>query len=365
MNKKSKRIAAFLLLVMAIMMLAGCKKQTDASESPEEQESDVSKYVTLGEYLGVQAEKIDLGEVTPEVMELNVKQMLYSYAEYEQVERPAQEGDRAIVSYQGYMDGEPFEGGSASGDEMIIGLGSFIPGFEEGVIGMKVGETKRVDVVFPEDYWSRDFAGKEAYFDITLEEVYDAELPEYTDEFVAENLSYSTIEEYEAAMKEGLQAQLEAEEKSQQLQAVWEAIREGCTFHTYPEEEIEAYVADYVDYYTYMAQYSGESLDSYLKANYGLTEERFRETVYEWAYQEIGDTLIVKAIIQAEGMALDDEEYAKEKSALMQSQGYSSEEAFENAYGATFEEYYGKDNITQAVLQNRVYDLVMSNAALR
>ena len=141
-------------------------------------------------------------------------------------------------------------------------------------------------------------------------------------------------------------------------------VRSNCTFNSYPESQIEAYVAEYVDYYTSLAQYSNSELNDYLQANYGITEEEFTETVYGWAYTEIGDELIVRAIAEAEGMKLGEEEYEQEKQSLMQSLGYASDEDFESVYGSTFEDYYGKDNITQAILQNRVYDLVVDNAKL-
>jgi trigger factor len=362
--KKAKRITAVLLLAILMMSLMGCAEEKNLLKPFEEKEHEASYYVSLGEYLGVEAELVEAEEVTQEILELNIRKSLYNYAEYEQVERAAEEGDKVVASYQGYMDGELFEGGSASGEEIILGLGEYIPGFEEGIVGMQAGETKQVDVVFPEDYWSADFAGKNAYFEITLEEIYQATLPEYNDEFVAENLSYETVAAYEAGLEASLKAQFAEEAETAQLQAVWEVVRNNCSFNSYPESQIEAYVAEYVDYYTYLAQYSDSDLDAYLQANYGITEAEFQETVYGWAYTEIGDGLIVQAIAEAEGMELGEEEYEQEKQSLMQSLGYASEEDFESAYGSTFEDYYGKDNIIQAVLQNRVYELVLTNAKL-
>ncbi len=364
MKRNGRRAVIALLMILLIGILAGCAEQKDLLKPFEEKEKEASYYVSLGQYLGVQAELIKAEEVTREILDLNIQQTLYTYAEYTQVERAAQEGDKVVASYQGYMNGEMFEGGSATSESIIIGLGEYIPGFEEGIIGMQIGETKQVNTTFPEDYWSADFAGKDAYFEITLEEVYDAKLPEYNDEFVEENLSYNTVEEYETALEASLKAQFEEDAELAQLQAIWEVIRNNCTFHSYPENQIEAYVEEYVDYYTYLAQYSDAELDAYLQANYGITEEDFMDTVYDWAYTEIGDGLIVKAIAEAEKMEVTDEEYEQEKNVLIQQQGYSSDEDFQSVYGYTFEEYYGKDNIVDAILQNRVYDLVLENAKL-
>ena len=227
---------------------------------------------------------------------------------------------------------------------------------------MTAGETKKVDVRFPDDYWSEDFAGKAAYFEITVKEVYSAALPEYNDAFVSEKLSYDNVGAFEEALAENLKKQFEEEAETKQLQAIWASVRENCTINSYPEDQVEAYVEEYVNYYTYLAQYSGSELDAYLQANYGITEEEFQKTVLKWAQSEIGDSLIVDAIVEAEKMELSDEEYEEEKQKLMQSMGYSSDEAFQSAYGSSFEDYYGKDSITKAILQNRVYDLVCENA---
>ena len=256
------------------------------------------------------------------------------------------------------MDDELFQGGSASSEEIILGLGEYVPGFEAGIVGMTAGETKKVDVRFPDDYWSEDFAGKAAYFEITVEEVYSAALAEYNDAFVSEKLSYDNVGAFEEALAENLKKQFEEEAETKQLQAIWASVRENCTINSYPEDQVEAYVEEYVNYYTYLAQYSGSELDAYLQANYGITEEEFQKTVLKWAQSEIGDSLIVDAIVEAEKMELSDEEYEEEKQKLMQSMGYSSDEAFQSAYGSSFEDYYGKDSITKAILQNRVYDLV-------
>lgn len=364
--KHMKRILAGCLACLTMfLLLAGCAEQKNLLKPFAEKERAASYYVALGEYLGVEAKLIKAEEVTDEILRMNILKTRYDYAEFTKVDRAAQEGDKVVASYQGYMDDELFQGGSASSEEIILGLGEYVPGFEAGIVGMTAGETKKVDVRFPDDYWSEDFAGKAAYFKITVEEVYSAALPEYNDAFVSEKLSYDNVGAFEEALAENLKNQFEEEAETKQLKAIWASVRENCTINSYPEDQVEAYVEEYVNYYTYLAQYSGSELDAYLQANYGITEEEFQKTVLEWAQSEIGDSLIVDAIVEAEKMELSDEEYEEEKQKLMQSMGYSSDEAFQSAYGSSFEDYYGKDSITKAILQNRVYDLVCENAKLK
>ena len=364
--KHMKRIlAGCLACFMMFLLLAGCAEQKNLLKPFAKKERAASYYVALGEYLGVEAKLIKAEEVTDEILRMNILKTRYEYAEFTKVDRAAQEGDKVIASYQGYMDDELFQGGSASSEEIILGLGEYVPGFEAGIVGMTAGETKKVDVRFPDDYWSEDFAGKAAYFEITVKEVYSAALPEYNDAFVSEKLSYDNVGAFEEALAENLKKQFEEEAETKQLQAIWASVRENCTINSYPEDQVEAYVEEYVNYYTYLAQYSGSELDAYLQANYGITEEEFQKTVLKWAQSEIGDSLIVDAIVEAEKMELSDEEYEEEKQKLMQSMGYSSDEAFQSAYGSSFEDYYGKDSITKAILQNRVYDLVCENAKLK
>ena len=364
--KHMKRILAGCLACFTMfLLLAGCAEQKNLLKPFAKKERAASYYVALGEYLGVEAKLIKAEEVTDEILRMNILKTRYDYAEFTKVDRAAQEGDKVVASYQGYMADELFQGGSASSEEIILGLGEYVPGFEAGIVGMTAGETKKVDVRFPDDYWSEDFAGKAAYFEITVKEVYSAALPEYNDAFVSEKLSYDNVGAFEEALAENLKKQFEEEAETKQLQAIWASVRENCTINSYPEDQVEAYVEEYVNYYTYLAQYSGSELDAYLQANYGITEEEFQKTVLEWAQSEIGDSLIVDAIVEAEKMELSDEEYEEEKQKLMQSMGYSSDEAFQSAYGSSFEDYYGKDSITKAILQNRVYDLVCENAKLK
>lgn len=364
--KHMKRIlAGCLACLMMFVLLAGCAEQKNLLKPFAEKERAASYYVALGEYLGVEAKLIKAEEVTDEILHMNILKTRYDYAEFTKVDRAAQEGDKVVASYQGYMDDELFQGGSASSEEIILGLGEYVPGFEAGIVGMTAGETKKVDVRFPDDYWSEEFAGKAAYFEITVEEVYSAALPEYNDAFVSEKLSYDNVGAFEEALAENLKNQFEEEAETKQLQAIWASVRANCTINSYPEDQVEAYVEEYVNYYTYLAQYNGLELDAYLQANYGITEEEFQKTVLEWAQSEIGDSLIVDAIVEAEKMELSDEEYEEEKQKLMQSMGYSSDEAFQSAYGSNFEDYYGKDSITKAILQDRVYDLVCENAKLK
>ena len=363
--QKTKRITAgLLLMILLATMMVSCAESKDLMKPFREEEKAIEDYVTLGQYLGVEAEKVEVQEVDEALMETYRNQLLYTYAEFSPVERAAQDGDKVVISYVGYMDGEAFEGGTAEHDEATLGMDEYIPGFEEGIVGMEIGQTKNVPVVFPDDYWSADFAGKEAYFEITLEKVSEPILPTYDDAFVKEYLGFGSVKEYENYIKESLEMEYQADAESNQLLAVWQAVRDNCTIIEYPEDEVETYLADYTEYYTSMAAYSGLDLETYLNDNYAMTLQEFNDTVLGWAHEEIGDMLIVKAIINAEGMEISEEEYAQAKLTLLGDMGYTSEDEFEADYEMGFEDYYGEENIKLAVLQEQVFQLVLDNAIL-
>ena len=154
--------------------------------------------------------------------------------QYEQVEvtedRAVQKEDTVNIDYTGYMDGEEFEGGSATGDDLLIGSGSFISGFEDGLIGHKKGEEVTLDLTFPEDYQNEEMQGKAVQFKVKINKISQA--PELTDEWVAANTDYKTVEEYKAAQKELMQKSADADYESQVKSDLFSLVVDGTEFKT-------------------------------------------------------------------------------------------------------------------------------------
>ena len=354
----------FLTAIILVCTLASCAESKDLMKPFKKEETgnviDPSKYMELGKYIGLEIELIEPEVVTDEMVENAINQTLYNYSETEKVSRPVEEGDLVIVDYIGYVDGKTADNLQASGEEIVIGLGNYIPGFESGMVGMKEGDTKDIDLTFPKDY-AAELAGKDVTFTVTIHEVYKVTLPELTDEFVKETLMYDDVETYRQYVRESMEQSAQSTAQSAQVSALWKAARENSNIFDYPQEEIDSYIADYTDYYTTMASYSGASLDDYLKSTYGIGEEEFIAEITEWAKEDIGTRMIILAIVEKENMTITDEEYQEAKANLLAQYGVT-EEQFESSYGQTIEEFYGKQNIELNVLGDRVYDLIDQNA---
>ena len=361
---KKKIISLTVLIMLTVTLLASCAESKDLMkpfrEKEEEKILDPKEYIELGEYLGIDIKLIEAAEVTDEDVELAVKQTMYNYAETEEAEGPVQDGDIVIADYIGYIDGETSSNLQSTDEEIVIGLGSYIPGFESGMIGMSAGETKKIDLTFPDDYYS-DMAGKDVTFEITVKEIYKAILPELTDEFAQENLMADSVDDYYDYVRESLAETAQQTAESEQVQELWKTVRENSNIFAYPQDEIDSYIADYEDYYKSMAEYSGLSLEEYLISGFGIDEEEFIREITEWAQEDIGTRLVILAIVENEGMDITDEEYEEAKENLLAQYGVT-EDQFLEYYGQSIEEYYGKENIRLNVLGDRVYDLIDQNA---
>ena len=363
---KKRTLLVVLAAILLLTLLCSCSTEgKDLLKPFRDRTINYLKMVELGEYRGVEVEKVVPREITEEEIRLAIQSERYNYAEINKVDRPAQMGDIVVADYAGYIPGAAFENGSASGEEIVLGLGQYISGFEEGIVGMSAGETKTVEVDFPDDYRDEELKGKHASFVITVSEVYEAILPEYDETYAKDKLGMASIEEYERAKKESLVGDAETEAKNQQFQNLWKKVREGCKILSYPEGKIESYVSDCISYYENMAAYTGMEFGEFLKEYYKMDEENFRAAVNDMAYTEIGDEVIIRAIIQKEKIKLSKEEYENEKQKLIKSMGFDSEEAFQASYGSSFEEYYGKENIEYAILQEKVFDIVEDNAVIK
>lgn len=368
-----KKLTGFLILmVMFAVMLAGCAESKDimkpfnGSESKKEEiVYDYKEYITLGEYKGIEVEKLKTTEVTRELVELNIKNALYGYADKEEVELPAENGNIVVVDYSGTIDGEPIQGGSASDAEIVLGLGNFIEDLENGILGMKTGEEKVIEARFPDDYDEESLRGKLSEFKVKVTAVYKAELPEYNDEFVKETYGYETVAEFEEYVEDYLKQAFAQDNDTAQRALIWQKIRENCEVKGYPDGEIESYMNDYIDYYESMAEYYNMSFDEFMQQNYYMSGDDFKAQLEEQAKTSITDTFIIQAIADAENMQVSDDEFKDTKDELLASYGYEDEAAFKTAYGESFESFYGVNSIKLVVLQQKVEKFVFENAILK
>lgn len=266
--------------------------------------------VKLGKYKGVKIEKQEI-DVTDEEIDAEVSKERESNARMIEVEgRAIENGDIATIDFEGFADGAAFEGGKGENYPLTIGSGSFIPGFEEQLIGKNKGDEVDVNVTFPEDYHAEELKGKDALFKVTVKEVKTKELPELDDEFAAEVSEFDTLAEYKEDIKKKLTEKKEKEAKNAKEEAVLDAIIADSAMEI-PDAMLETQQRQIVDEFAERLQMQGLSLQQYFQFT-GLDTQKMLEQVKPQADRRIRSRLVLEAIVKAEGIAATDEDYENE-----------------------------------------------------
>lgn len=312
--------------------------------------------VDLGKYKGVKIEKIDT-EVTDEDIDKEIKREQEANARTITVEdRPVKDGDTAVIDFEGFIGDKAFEGGKGENYPLVIGSGSFIPGFEEQLIGKNTGDDVDVKVTFPEDYNAKDLAGKEALFKVKINEIKEKELPELDDEFASEVSEFDTMAEYREDVKKNLAEKKEKEAKDKKEDAVIEAIIKDSKMDI-PEAMVETQARTMVNDYARRLQSQGLSLEQYFMFT-GLDMDKFTDQMKEGARKRIESRLILEAVVKAENFEVTDEEYEKE---LERIAGESKMEV-DKLKEYIGDDEYGKKQIIDDLKIQKAVDFVVDNA---
>ena len=270
----------------------------------------VKPEVELGTYKGVEIDKVD-AEVTEEEVNAELDKAREQNSRTITVDdRAVQSGDIVNLNYCGTVDGVAFEGGTADEYNLTIGSGSFIPGFEDQLIGANVGADVDVNVTFPAEYHAEELAGKAAVFACHINSISVKELPEADDEFAQEVSDFDTIDEYKADLKAKLEESKAKEVKTAKENAVIDAIIEGAKMDI-PTAMIDSQKRQMAEDFAQRLQYQGLSLDQYFKFT-GLTAEKFLEQMEPQAVKRIQSRLVLEAIVKAENIEASDEDIEKE-----------------------------------------------------
>ena len=311
-------------------------------------EYDASEYVTLGEYKDLTV------EVTPvEVTDEQVMDKIASETKQTLTEGTVESGDTVNIDYVGKIDGEEFDGGSAEGYDLEIGSCTFIDGFEDGIIGMQVGDTKDLELKFPEDYHSTDLAGKDVVFTVTVNSI--SRVPELTDEVADSVVEGMTAEAYQESVRQDLEDQAKESQKTEAEQKLLQAVYENATIDGYPEENLQYTIKRAKDYYEWLASMYGMSLDDYLK-NYGMTQDEFNEQIQPVAEEALGEEMTLLAIAKEENIEVSDEEYEAGLARYAEAQGMDDPSNLEEAYGENY--------IKNSLLQEKVLEFLYENATI-
>ena len=315
-------------------------------------------YVTLPEDFASVAIKRSDVEPTSEEVEEQISDLLSQYSSTEHItDRAAADGDTVNINYVGSVNNVEFTGGSAENYDLTLGSGTFIDGFEDGLIGKKIGDTVDLNLTFPEDYSSTDLAGKEVVFTVKINSVKRA--PKLTDELAAEisNNEYKTAEAYNNYIKEDLENTKKENQHNQELNDLVALAYQNATVNDYPQEMIDYQLEQVTSYYkSYADQYGMEYAD-FLEQQVGMTEEEFVKKMTETVKQSLGQEMVLRAIAETEGVEISDEKFQEKASKYAAQMGSTDVDAFISQYG--------KSTIMASILQDEAVEILEKNAVVK
>ena len=338
-----KKLLALAMTVISCLALTAC----GSDEGKELQDMDLSKYLQLGDY-----SNIEISPVLEEVTDANVEaQMEYLFSVQAGnagvTDRAVENGDVANIDFAGYLDGVAFEGGTGATD-LEIGSGTFIPGFEEGLVGVMPGVETDLPLTFPADYHSADLAGKEVVFKVTVNYI----VPEISDETVKalDNENYSNVAELEAFAREIVQEEVDGNNYDTVVRVAMQKVLMNTTFKEVPDFLVEQQKAIVEEQVAYSLQGTNIDVETYLSMFYGSSLEEIAES-------NVKERLVIQAIANAEGIEITDEELDGEL------------EYMANDYGVTTDQILGMMGTDRAYYREymygvEVYDLIYNNTTV-
>ena len=270
----------------------------------------VKPEVTLGEYKGLKVEKVSTRVTQKEVEEEIEKERERNARTIQVTDRAVQDKDQILLDFEGFVDGEAFEGGKGEKYPLTIGSGAFIPGFEEQLIGAEIGKEMEVNVTFPEDYQAKELAGKAAVFQCTVQEIKEKELPELDDEFASDVSECETLDEYRAEVKKKIKERKEREGKEKKENQAVDAAIENAQMDI-PEAMIDLQTRQMADDFAQRMAQQGLTMEQYFQFT-GMTEEKMLEELRPQAEKRIKTRLVLEAVVAAENIEVSEERLEEE-----------------------------------------------------
>ena len=330
---------------------ASSEEELEITERPDYKALD---YVELGEYKGLTVE-VSPTTVTDEEVLKQIRANAGSDSLEEVTEGTVEEGDTANIDYEGKLDGEAFDGGTAKDTDLEIGSGTFIPGFEDGLIGVKIGDTVDLPLTFPENY-TEELAGKDVVFTVTVNSV--KRMPELTDDLVNQitDGEYTDVDSYKESVRKDLEDAKVASRPSEINNSLLTQIAATSTIKEYPQELVDYAANNMKNYYKQQAESSNMEFADFLSTYFSMDEDTFNEQVELVVKQNLRAELYLKAIAEAEDIELTDEEYEAKCEEFAENYGYDSVEKFKAAYT--------EDEIRLSALEDKVLEFLSDNATI-
>ncbi|MBA4548688.1 trigger factor [Thermoactinomyces intermedius] len=317
----------------------------------------VKPEVELGEYKGLEVE-VDEEQfaVKPEDVEKELERMQKQQGQLEPVEDgTVEKGDRVIIDFEGFVDGEPFEGGKAEQYTLEVGSGTFIPGFEDQLIGMKAGEEKEIQVTFPEEYHVEDLKGKPATFKVKLHEIKRLNLPELDDEFAQDVSEFDTLEELKADIEKNMKEKAEKDKENFIRNELVEKAAQNATVEI-PEVMIENETENMLRQFEQRLMYQGLNLETYAQFT-GQDQEALKDQFKEDAEKRVRADLVLEAIAKEEQIEVKDEEVEEEIKQMAEEMGREADEV-----RRILENQGALDSVKDQLRMKKTIDLLVSNS---
>ena len=330
---------------------ASTEEALELAERPDYKALD---YVELGEYKGLTVEVEPTAVSDDEVLK-QIRANAGSDILEEVTEGTVEEGDTANIDYEGKLDGEAFEGGTAKDTDLEIGSGTFIPGFEDGLVGVKIGDTVDLPLTFPENY-TEELAGKDVVFTVTVNSV--KRMPELTDDLVNQitDGEYTDVASYKESVRKDLEDAKVASRPSEINNSLLTQIAATSTIKEYPQELVDYAANNMKNYYKQQAESSSMEFADFLSTYLSMDEDTFNEQVDLVVKQNLRAELYLKAIAEAEDIELTDEEYEAKCEEYAENYGYDSVEKFKSAYT--------ENEIRLSALEDKVLEFLSDNATV-
>lgn len=326
------------------------EKKAEAGSTRLVSVDNVDKYITIGEYKGLTLDNT-VDAIMDEDVQAQIDQELQDKAE--PVSDGAKEGDLVTVNYVGTIDGQTFDGGTANNYDFVIGDGQMFTEFEDGVTGMKKGDTKEIQIDFPADYGDSTLAGNTAVYKVTVQNVRRAS--DLTDEWVAKNTDYTTVDEYE----EGVRSELENEAKQSAQEVLkntaWSTVLENSEVKEYPQEDLDAAISEFKKSMELYAKQADMTLEEFIDSQ-GISQDDFDEQCQQYAEGKVKQNLIIQGIMDAEGLSLDDKESLRLQNDLVEQMGAGDL--------AELIDTYGQNYVDESVGLLRIEDFIVNNASV-
>ena len=310
--------------------------------------------IEIEKYKGIEIEKIEYNVKESDIEE-KLKQMQEKNAREVSIETPVENGNIVVIDFEGFIDGVAFDGGKAENHSLEIGSGSFIPGFEEQIIGMKLDEEKEIKVQFPKEYFSKDLAGKDATFKVKVHDIKKKEYPELDDEFAKDVSEFDTITELKNSIKEKLKKENADKEKYEKEDAVIKAIIAEMKVDI-PEGMIELEIDNILNDLEQRISYQGLKLEQYLKM-INKTEEEFRKEYEPRAIEDIKTRLILEKIVKEEKIEATDSEVKEKLEEMAKNYGKEAKELEENEQIVKY--------MKKSIENEKALDLIVKNSKIK